>query len=248
MKTGEAQGLDSTMETEYSTALATLKSDPVNPSALEVLTNLHPGNGSGVDRETLSAALAAARGWHSEHGDAALVVQLLDVELSWTPGGAYRADLLVDKARLLDQELLHFEEARAAVNEALETAPGHRAAAELSRKLDEAESEWEAQAQQKVSQAKSAGERPSAAPAWAAAGELFLKFRPKAKEGEAFLRRAVELDPRQKRADLILERVLREGRRYDDLVELVDRRVATAPSADERAAAEALAGALAEEL
>jgi hypothetical protein len=36
MEVGALEGLGFIMETEYSTALDTLKSDPANPSALEV--------------------------------------------------------------------------------------------------------------------------------------------------------------------------------------------------------------------
>src|SRR5438105_99060 len=100
------------MDTEYSTALASLRSDPLDPVALETLNQLHPGNGSGVDPDVLGAALTAARAWHEEHGDVALCVQLLDVVLAWTTPGPHRADLLVVKARLLAHELMRWEPAR----------------------------------------------------------------------------------------------------------------------------------------
>jgi len=56
------------MDTEYSTALATLKSDPCDLAALATLNKLHPGNGTGVDREVLGTALGAARAWHESTG------------------------------------------------------------------------------------------------------------------------------------------------------------------------------------
>jgi tetratricopeptide (TPR) repeat protein len=236
------------MDTEYSTALDTLKSDPANPSALEVLTKLHPGNGTGLDRDALGAILAQARAWHEERGDVALCVQLIDIELGWTPNGSARAELLTQRARLLHQELAQTELARAGLKEALEIAPGHRSAIELGAAIDAEESSWQDTAKSRLHQAKNAGDRPAGAPHWALAGELFLKFRPKSKEGEAFLRRALELDPRQRRADILLERFLREQRRIEDLVEIYDRRVSAAGSAEERAAAESQAGALADEL
>lgn len=248
MESGVTEGLEPTMETEYSTALDTLKSDPANPGALEVLTKLHPGNGTGVDRDALGAVLAQARAWHEEHGDVVLCVQLIDIELGWTPPSAARAELLTQKARLLHQELMRTEDARACLKEALETAPEHRSAVDLTRALDAEEGEWQDVAKSRLHQAKNAGERPTGAPHWALAGELFLKFRPKSKEGEAFLRRALELDPRQRRADVLLERLLRERRRTEDLVEIYDRRVTIAATADEKAAAEAMAGLLADEL
>src|SRR5580765_5748841 len=104
---------EATMDTEYSTALDTLRSDPANPRALEVLTKLHPGNGSGLDREGLGAILAQARAWHEERGDVALCVQLIDIELGWTPEGAARAELLTQKARILHNDLVQTAEATA---------------------------------------------------------------------------------------------------------------------------------------
>jgi tetratricopeptide (TPR) repeat protein len=248
LDTGATEGLGFSMETEYSTALDTLKSDPANPSALEVLTKLHPGNGTGLDGDALGAILAQARAWHEERGDIVLCVQLIDIELGWTPAGSARGELLTQKARLLHNELVHSADARVCLAEALETAPGHRSAVDLQKAIEAEEADWQDVAKAKLHQAKAAGDRPAGAPSWALAGELFLKFRPKSKEGEAFLRRALELDPRQKRADVLLERLLREAGRAEDLVEIYDRRIGIAGNSEERAAAESLAGALAEQL
>src|SRR3954453_14204808 len=225
MDTGAMEGLGFSVETEYSPALDTLKSDPANPRALEVLTKLHPGNGTGLDRDALGAILAQARAWHEERGDIILCIQLIDIELGWTQQGAARAELLTQKARLLHQDLVHTPDARVCLAEAMETSAGHRSAVDLLKAIDAEEADWQDVAKAKLHQAKAAGDRPAGAPAWAVAGELFLKFRPKSKEGEAFLRRALELDPRQKRADVLLERLLREAGRIEDLVEVYDRRI-----------------------
>src|SRR5690349_2438014 len=124
------------MDTEYSTALDTLRSDPANPRALEVLTKLHPGNGTGLDRDQLGAILAQARAWHEERGDVALCVQLIDIELGWTPAGPARGELLAQKARILHHDLARTADARACLLEALETAPGHRSAVDLVAAID----------------------------------------------------------------------------------------------------------------
>ena len=72
------------MTTDVSTALATLQLDPDNKQALKALAGVHPGNGSGVDREALAKALTDARRWHRERGDFKLCIQLIDLELAWT--------------------------------------------------------------------------------------------------------------------------------------------------------------------
>src|SRR4051812_203120 len=164
MDAGATEGLGFSMETEYSTALDTLKSDPANPRALEVLTKLHPGNGTGLDRDQLGALLAQARAWHEERGDVALCVQMIEIELGWTPAGPARGELLAQKARLLHQELAHTAEARECLVQALETAPGHRGAVDLIKAIDAEENEWQDVAKAKLHAAKASGDRPAGAP------------------------------------------------------------------------------------
>ncbi len=236
------------METEFSTALDTLKTDPGNPQALEAIARLHPGNGAGVDREAAAEALSAARSWHAQRGEVQLCVQLLDAELAWTPTGAARADLLVERALLLHQELLRWEPARDSLKEALEAAPDHKTAAQALAALESEEAGWQELAQARLAQAKDAGNKSSAASSYVVAGELYLKFRPKSQEGEAFLKRSLELDLGQRRADMLLERLYRDVGRTDDLMELYRRRISAAGSAEDQAAADAAAGALAEQL
>jgi hypothetical protein len=155
------------MEIEVSSVLATLKSDPGDARALEVLAKLHPGNGSGVDQETLAATLAGARRWHEERGDVELVLSLVDVELGWTPAGAARADLLVEKARLLHNEFLRWEAARSALTEAVEAVPGHEAARRLLEAIEAEEAGWEKAAAAHLASAtpgRTSPERPAGPP------------------------------------------------------------------------------------
>src|SRR3569623_749393 len=115
------------METDISTALATLQIDPDNTQALGAWKRIRPANGSGVDPDALGRALTDARRWHRERGDFELCVQLIDLELPWLTDPARRANLLHEKGRLLADELLSEEAAQAALAEA--------AQAELSLKL-----------------------------------------------------------------------------------------------------------------
>ena len=55
-----------------------------------------------------------------------------------------------------------------------------------------------------------AGRRPPPTTRWRASS--ICKYRPDSKEGETLLARALEIDPRQKRAELLLERLLPGGR------------------------------------
>jgi golgin subfamily B member 1 len=231
------------MDTEVSSALSTLELDPRNKDARAAITR-HTETGK-IDRDKLASALSAARTYHAERGNVELCLELLDQELAVTTDKRPRADLLAEKARLLFHEFARADQAVECVREALELVQGHPAAGELLRKVQDEETEWEKTAQTRLKQAKDGGGRPTAAPHHAVAGELYLKYSPRSPEGEQHLARAVEIDPRQRRAELLLERLYRAAGRVDDLAKLYERRVATAINNEDRAAAEVLAGEVA---
>src|SRR3569623_2976982 len=111
------------METDISTALATLQIDPDNTQALGAWNRSRRANGSGVDPEALGRALTDARRWHRERGDIELCVQLIDLELPWLTDPARRANQLHEKGRLLAAAMLSEEAAQAALREALKSMP-----------------------------------------------------------------------------------------------------------------------------
>ena len=228
------------MDTEVSSALSTLELDPQNKDARAAISR-HTETGD-VDPVKLAAALAAARTFHAERGNVELCLELLDRELAITTDKRARADLLAEKGRLLFHEFARAEPAVECLREALDLTQGHVAAGELLRRLQDEESEWEKTALTRVKHGKDGGTRPAAAPHFAVAGELYLKYRPESNEGEILLARALEVDPRQKRAELLLERLYRSAGRIDDLAKLYQRRVVAALTNDERASAEVLAG------
>ncbi len=233
--------------TNVTTALAILQTDPANRAAMTFLAGVHPGNGTGLDPVALGEALAEARAWHRERGEAAVCLELIELELGWTTGAVPRADLLVAKAELLHEELLRPDPASAALKEALVAAPGHAPALERQARYQAERANWEGTVRDLLERARKAGDRTSA-PLLAAAGELSARYRPNSGDGEDHLRRSLELDPRQRRADLRLETLLREGKRQKDLLRVLESRAENAVSPDERAAAEVSAGQVASEL
>jgi tetratricopeptide (TPR) repeat protein len=233
------------MDTEVSSALSTLELDPQNKDARAAIFRLEPDV---EGRDKLAQALSAARTFHTERGNAELGLELLDRELAITLDKRARADLLAEKGRVLFYEFARASEAVDHLREALDLVQGHPAAGELLRKIQDEEAEWEKTAQTRLKQAKetgTAGGRLAAAPHYAAAGELYLKYRPGSDDGESHLARAIDIDPKQKRAEQLLERLYRSSQRVGDLANLYERRVSTAATADERAAAEVLSAEIA---
>lgn len=236
------------MNNDLSTALATLRSDPEDSQALALLAGLQPGDATASERDAVQVALAAERAWHTDRENVEPCLRLLDLELAWGQDPIRRATLFVEKARLLHREMCQWETAHACVREALEIARNHPAAAEFKRVLEEEEAGWQERADALVRQADEVGDSPGGAPLLAAAGELYLRYRPLTSEGESLLRRSFALDAHQRRADVLLERLLRGAGRKDELAEHLQRRIAAAASPQDIAAARAAAGRLAEQM
>ena len=226
------------METDISTALATLQIDPDNTQALGALKRIRPANGSGVDPEALGRALTDARRWHRERGDFELCVQLIDLELPWLTDPARRANLLHEKGRLLADELLSEEAAQAALREALKSMPEHAPSTEGLAQMALIQSNWQPIASRYLQQAEAAPDKTLASSLFGSVAEMYIKYRPDAPEGETYLRRSLELDPKNRRSSAHLERLLRKRGRSDELLALLSSRASQAQTRDERALAE----------
>jgi tetratricopeptide (TPR) repeat protein len=236
------------MNIDVSSALANLQLDPDNPQALKALSGLKPGNGSGVDPEALEKALADARRWHRERGDFELCLQLIDLELGWIKDASRRADLLHEKGRLLSDELLRGDAGLASVQEALKTHPEHGPSKESMAQMSLLRGNWKPISKrylQQAEEAESAGkDKAHAASLYVSVAELLLKYggSESAAEGEAHLRKSMELDPASRRSGGHVERLLRDKSRWDELLSLYSRRAEVASSREDRALAEVLAG------
>ena len=236
------------MTTTVSTALAALQLRPDDAQALQTLKAVHPGNGAGIEADALSKALADARRWHREHADFELCLELIDLELGFTTGDARRADLLHEKGRLLSDELLRDEAGQAAVQQALEAVANHKASAESLAQMTLVRANWESISRRYLQQAEQAKDPALASSLHGSVAEFYLKYRPTGPEGEAHLRKSLELDAGNRRSTAHLERILRETGRRDELLALYRQRAERAQTREERTAAEVLAGELCEQL
>ena len=233
------------MTNDLSTALETLRLDPEDVKAREALSGLVEPGAASAPSEELAKTLAAERAFHAEANFPGLCLWLIDAEIALV-GEPARPDLLLDKARLQWGELWQFEAARESLREALQIAPGHAAAAAMLKELDAEEAGWQEQAEALSEKAAAAGEGEAGAQIFAAEAELLLRHRNVTDEGEALLRRSLQLDPRNRRADRALERILAAAGRHPDLGEHLGKRIANATTPEERGAAEWAAGRLAE--
>ncbi len=232
-----------TMNNHISTALATLRSDPDDSRSLGLLAELKPGDESAAERDALQAALATERAWHTDREQVLTAVALLDAELALCQDNGRRATLLVEKARLAFRELCRAPLAMECAKQADEAVPHHPATAEWKRGAEEEQRSWKSRAKELMREADGAkGE--AAAPLLAAAGELYLRFQASPDKGESVLRRSLSLDPRQHRADVLLERLYRLTNRPDELAAHLKARLAAASTPADKASAETACGHL----
>jgi tetratricopeptide (TPR) repeat protein len=237
------------MNNDISIALSTLRLDPDDVAALAALAALAVvPEIAEADKDALAKAFAAERAFHADSNCPELCLRLIDLEIGLTQNAGARAGLLVEKARLLWKELWRCGQAHEALAQALQLSAEHAEATVTLRELEAEEAGWQEQAEALSAQAADAGEKPVGAAPFAAEGELLLRHRNVTEEAEAMFRRALALDARNQRAACMLERLLRRGDRQQDLAAHLTRRIDSATTPAERAAAELAAARLAEKM
>ena len=224
------------MNSEIQNALHILESQPDSAVALTQLAAAIEGGSDGASDPSTGGALVEARRVHRERGDCELVARLIDLQLGWEKDPAARAELHVEKGRLLGDELLLEEEAEACFQRALLEKPGHEGATEALADIAIVRDAWQKIAKKYVAEAEGATDRQLGSSLHLSAAEVYWKHQPGAPEIERHLRRALEIEPRNRKASQHLERLLRGAERWPDLATLLEQRVAAAAARDEKVA------------
>jgi tetratricopeptide (TPR) repeat protein len=213
--------------------LAVIEHDPDDSQALDALSQA----ARSAPSDLRATRLAASRKTLAAKGRPDAVVALLDVELAATPEGGRKADLLLEKGMVLDGELLDVTGARTAFQEVLELRQGDPMATEALADLVLAEQNWKKFADKFLHEATASTDRTLATALYVSAAECFVRFQPDAIDAEAHLRKALDVDPKNGKAAFHLVRMLRRGRRWDELGKLLADRAERAGSTDEKVAA-----------
>jgi tetratricopeptide (TPR) repeat protein len=187
----------------------------------------------GMSDEELWKLLEAARRAHEMRREYDAVANLLAMEVALARGTEAEADLLEALARVLEEELLDDARATAAFTRLLELKPNDLDVEEALEKAEAKRSKWEVLVQRYVDEAGSAGEPAFKASLLVSAAETAYRYgRPEA-EGSGKgskkkllalyediigrLKSAIGIDPRNRRAVMLLERIYREQERWEDL-------------------------------
>lgn len=206
--------------------------------------------------------LGSARRAHEMRREYEAVAELLRLEVALSRGTEPEAALAAELGRVYDDELLDDARAAAAYQRLLELQPDSGPAREALERSEARRTRWRELVARYVEEAKDAGEPAFKSSLLVSAAETAYRFgRPELLDGDAGgkkkkaakerekrlqalleeivggLREALELDPKNRRASLLLERVLREMGRYDDVVRALEQFANETAAKDERVAA-----------
>jgi tetratricopeptide (TPR) repeat protein len=228
------------MDAGIISALALLESEPDNADALATLSNLIEGGGNGHGAASAPAAdtsvrraLTEARRIHKERGDWELTTRLIDLELGWETDKDRRADLYFDKGKILADELLKEEEALRCYQRVLELRPDDEPAEDAVGHIQLVRDNWQKIVKKYLEEAKESTDRQLTTSLYLSVAEIYGKYQPD-DHVEAYLQQALEVEPRNVKASMRLERLYRGEQRWEDLTELLESRIEAAATKEER--------------
>jgi len=213
--------------------LAALEHDPDDAQALAGLVEA----ARQASPDVRTTRFAQTRKVVGGRGRPDIVVQLIDAELAATQDLDRRVDLLLEKGMALDGELLDVPGARAVFAEVERLRPADTMAKEAIDELDVAASNWKKFAEKYVTEASASTDRSLATGLYVSAAEAYVRFEPGAPEAEQYLRKALEIDPKNAKAAFHLARLLRRAERWLDLARLLEERAEAAATTEEKVAA-----------
>ncbi len=220
---------------DLASSLAVLEHDPDDAQALEALA----AAAQQAPAEVRASRFAATRKLLATRGRPDAVVALIDAEIAAMNGDdkSRQADLLLEKGMVLDGELLDVPAAHAAFASVLELRKNDAMAIEALEELNVAEENWQKFTAKYVQEATASTDRSLATGLYVSAAEAYVRFSPEAPEAEQYLRKALEIEPKNAKAAFHLARMLRRRDRWQDLAELLDERAEKAGTNEAKVAA-----------
>jgi tetratricopeptide (TPR) repeat protein len=210
--------------------LAILDSDPDDAAAFAGLADAAANSAD-------ANAFARAKKTQRDRGRYDVVVRLIDVELGATADPARRADLMLEKGMVLEDDLLDEASATRCFEAVLALRPGDEVATENLEQIQIDRDNWEKFATKYLDEAKASTDRQLSASLYLSAAEIVARHQPDSQRVEEYLRKALEIDGKNRKAAMHLERVLRKAERWDELTRLLNQRADAAATREERVAA-----------
>src|SRR5689334_10613390 len=187
--------------------LAILDSDPDDAAAFAGLADAAQ---SAADAN----AFARAKKTQRDRGRYDVVVRLIDVELGATKDPARKADLMLEKGMVLEDDLLDEASAIGCFEAVLALRPGDELATENLQEIKIASENWQKFATKYLDEAKASTDRQLTASLFLSAAEIVARHQPDSPQVEDYLKKALDIDPKNRKAALHLERLLRRTERF----------------------------------
>ena len=240
-------------------ALGVLQEDPDSEQAwtdlgatfgnAQALSDLSPE----ISREDLGSLLEAARRAHELRREYEAVSRLLQWEVEVAKGTDREAPLVAEQARILDEELLDDEGSSLAYMHLLELRPGERAAVDALDRAEGKRAKWFEIVKRYVDEAKGTKDPAFKSSLFVTGAEAAYRYgRPQlqgegtkgqkkleALEGEIVTgaKKALDIDPKNRRAALLLERVYRQRGEYTLVAEVLEQLARESAIKEEKSAA-----------
>ncbi len=237
-------------------ALGQLQDDPDHSGAWTELRN-NLGSSNDMSADDLANLLDAARRAHEGRREAEAVASLLQIEIEATKGTPRESALLAELARVLDEDLLDDRAALGAYERLRGLRPNDPHPAEAIERSAAKRSRWNDLVNRYVQEARETTDPSFRASLIVGAAEVAYRFgRSESNELEgpqverilALLEEALALDAKSRRAEMLLERVLRHQERWNDLAAAIERFALGAPKEEKVASWVRLARVLAKKL
>jgi tetratricopeptide (TPR) repeat protein len=232
------------MNSEIENCLSALRDRPQDSQLLQTLENHIRSHGSASD--DLLVALDRSLEHHQKQGEWETAVGLIDLQLFQTRDEIRRLELLSLKGRILEEELLEEEAAMEAFKSVLEIEPDHSQTRETIEHIQLIRDNWEKVAGKYIEEANAVADsdRQLSTSLYLSAAEVIWRNQPDDPRVEQFLRRSLEVEPRNSKASAHLERLLRRRASLQELADLYEQRADVAATRETRVAAFLAAGDL----
>jgi tetratricopeptide (TPR) repeat protein len=229
-------------EKTIKSALGLLQDDPENPQAWAQLREQVAGD-PGMAPSDLAKLLEAARRAHEARREYEATAEMLAVEVLAAAGTPQEAELLGELARVLDEELLDDDRVRPVYERLAVLRPGDALASEAAERSQAKRAKWTELVERYIQEAERASDPAFKSSLLVRAAEVLCRYGKGAAHGDSaqrgvsLLREALALEPHNLRAEILLERVLRDESRWDDLASAIETFAMEATQKDEKVAA-----------
>ena len=208
-------------------ALGLLQDDPDHAQAWQQLQDEVSGD-TGMAAGDLLKLLEAARRAHEARRETDAVAALLAVDAKAASGTPREAELLTELARVLDEELLDDDRARAAYQQLLTLRPEDATVAEAIERSEARRTKWRDLVDRYMQEAAGTNESAFRSSLLVSSAEVIYRFGREGSRSQTSeniermvsqLREALALDPKNRRAEMLIERVLRKEGRWEELTQ-----------------------------